>query len=291
MPALGKSPRSLNQAQRYGLIVGIALVLCLGAGFGSFAGADLVLLDPAVLALLMLCGIVLIAAPLVLWRRLGLARAQRDWAVERASVMEQQLSDVMRNQDLRVEQRVARHVRALQSDIADLRAREQLLKVQAHHDGLTGLANRILLTDRFRFAVERAKRSDTSFALLMIDLNDFKTVNDNYGHAAGDAVLVTMARRLLGAVRASDTVARLGGDEFVLIIESFDDANELRQIGQKLIDTLSHSIALDADVVVKVGASVGMAMYPDHGADMNDLLFVADQAMYDCKSSRQMTLQ
>lgn len=291
MPALGNSPGNLNQAQRYGLGAGIVLVLCLGAGVGSFAGADLVLVDPAVLALLMLCGIVLIAAPLVLCHRLGLARAQRDWAVERASVMEQQMSDVLRNQDLRVEQRVARHVRALQTDIADLRASEQLLKVQAHHDGLTGLANRILLTDRFRFAVERAKRSDTSFALLMIDLNDFKTVNDNYGHAAGDAVLVTMARRLVGAVRASDTVARLGGDEFVLIIESFDDANELRQIGQKLINTLSHSIALDADVVVKVGASVGMAMYPDHGADMNDLLFVADQAMYDCKSSRQMTLQ
>lgn len=291
MPMHGKSPRNLSQAQRFGPIVVIVLVLCLGAGVGSFAGADLVPVGPAVLALLLLCGMVLLAAPLVLWYRLRLARAQRDWALKRASLTEQQMSDVLQKQDLRVEQRVARHVRGLQTDIADLRAREQLLKVQAHHDGLTGLANRILLTDRFRFAVDRAKRSDTSFALLMIDLDDFKTVNDNYGHAAGDAVLVTMARRLVGAVRGSDTVARLGGDEFVLIIESFDDPKELRLLGQKLINTLSHSIALDADVVVNVGASVGMAMYPDHGADMNDLLFVADQAMYDCKSSRQMTLQ
>lgn len=291
MPVLGKSPRSLNRTQRHALVVGIGLVLCLGAGVGALAGADLMLVGPAALALSMLSGLVLIAAPLILWHRLGVACSQRDWAIERTSTLEQQMSDVLRNQDLRVEQRVARHVLALQTDIDDLRAREQLLKVQAHYDGLTGLANRFLLTDRFRFAVERAKRNSTSFALLMVDLNDFKTVNDNYGHAAGDAVLVTMARRLVGAVRASDTVARLGGDEFVLIVESFVDEHELRQIERKLIDTLSYSIALDTNVVVKVGASVGVAMYPDHGADMNDLLFVADQAMYDCKSSKRMTLQ
>ena len=125
----------------------------------------------------------------------------------------------------------------------------------------------------------------------MIDLNDFKTINDNYGHAAGDAVLVTMARRLVGAVRAADTVARLGGDEFVLIIESFDDPQELVHIAEKLMHTLSNSITLDTGAVVNVGAGVGLALYPDHGADMNDLLFVADQAMYECKSTGQMSLQ
>ena len=200
------------------------------------------------------------------------------------------MSDVMRKQDIRLEQRVARRVQELQIEIAGLREREQLLVVQAHHDGLTGLANRNLLADRFHFAVERSKRSGKSFALLMVDLNGFKSINDNYGHVAGDTVLVAIAKRLVGALRASDTVARLGGDEFVLIIESIEEAQELDHIGQKLIDTLSEPIALGNGVVVNNGASVGLAFYPDDGADMNDLLNVADQAMYECKSSGLMDL-
>lgn len=287
MLALGVRPRYLDRSRRYWLMLGVALVL----GLGSYASIGLVPGEPPLVALLTFFVTMLIVVSLVLRRRLRRVRAQRDRALARVRAMQRQMSDVLRNQDLRVEQRVASRVQKLQDDISDLRAREQLLKVQAHHDGLTGLANRILLTDRFRFAVERAKRSDEPFALLMIDLNDFKTINDNHGHAAGDAVLVTMARRLVGAVRASDTVARIGGDEFVIIIESFKDAHELRHLGQKLIAMLSNSITLDTGVFVNVGASVGLAMYPEHGADMNDLLLVADQAMYDCKSSKPMSLQ
>lgn len=186
---------------------------------------------------------------------------------------------------------VSQHVQALQAEIVALHAREQLLKVQAHHDNLTGLANRILLADRFHLAVERAKRSDRSFALLMIDLNDFKNVNDHYGHSAGDAVLVTMAQRLVGAVRASDTVARFGGDEFVLLIESVDEPHELARLGQKLCDSLAETITLDTGVALTVGVSVGLAVYPQDAAGLNDLLCVADHAMYECKSTGLMGLQ
>lgn len=286
MLALMGLPRYFNQPQRYWWVPGVALML----GLGAYA-VNHMLVGPLMLAVLMVCALMLVAVVRVLRRQVRLAWAQRDRALTRANATERKMSDVLRNQDLRVEQRVARRMQELQSDIANLRAREQLLMVQAHHDGLTGLANRILLTDRFENAVERAKRRNTSFGLLMIDLNDFKTINDNYGHAAGDAVLVTTAKRLVSAVRGSDTVARLGGDEFVLIIESFDKAHELHQMGRKLIDTLSESITLDAELVVNIGASVGLALYPDHGVDMNDLLYVADQAMYDSKSSRRMLLR
>jgi diguanylate cyclase (GGDEF)-like protein len=182
------------------------------------------------------------------------------------------------------------HLKSLQSEIEALRLNASELKVQAHHDGLTGLANRLLLSDRFRLAVERAKRSHKSFALMMVDLNDFKSVNDNFGHAAGDAVLIAMSRRLLGAVRASDTVARLGGDEFILLIESVDASEELMSIGEKMIESLAAPIALEAGVVINRSASLGLALYPRDGVDMNDLLYVADRAMYECKSTGLMSL-
>jgi diguanylate cyclase (GGDEF)-like protein len=180
---------------------------------------------------------------------------------------------------------------ALQNRIVDLNIREKLLQVQASHDDLTGLGNRTLLADRFFFSVERAKRNEKPFAILMIDLNDFKSVNDEYGHAAGDSVLVITARRLVDAVRASDTVSRLGGDEFVLVMESFEDMKDLVHIGRKLIETLSAEITLETGERVKVGASVGFALYPNDGTDMNDLLHVADKSMYDCKSSGLMGLR
>lgn len=258
MSALGDHPRYKKPSRPYWLTVNVALVLVLGLGVGVYFWIDHVLAEP-VMAVMMAMGTMLLTAVcLVLGACLRSTR---------------------------------RELGAIHSEIANLQAREKLLKAQAHHDGLTGLANRILLADRFHFAVERAKRSGKSFALLMIDLNDFKTVNDRFGHAVGDTVLITMARRLVGAVRASDTVARLGGDEFVLIIESIENPQELAHISEKLFDTLSDSISLDSGIVVTTGASVGLALYPEDGADMNDLLNVADQAMYECKATGLMALQ
>lgn len=179
----------------------------------------------------------------------------------------------------------------LQREIATLERNTQQLKAQAFTDNLTGLANRLLLTDRFQLTLERSKRNRVEFALLMVDLNGFKIINDHYGHAAGDIVLRSVARRLLAAVRASDTVARIGGDEFVLLIESFEDPDELVHIGRKLIATISEDIVLPNGSTVNVGASVGFGLFPRHGADLNELLQTADEGMYDCKASGLMELR
>ncbi len=179
---------------------------------------------------------------------------------------------------------------ALHARIDSYRKKAHILKDKAYSDSLTGLANRLLLADRFELTATRSKRQGTPFALLMIDLNAFKAVNDNYGHAAGDQVLVTVAKRLLTTVRASDTVARVGGDEFVLLIESFKNPDELVHLGRKLVTNISKPITLDKGLEVQVGASVGFALWPKHGAAMDDLMNVADQGMYDCKISGMMEL-
>lgn len=287
MPDLGIHPRLINRLHRYWRVCVVALVL----GLFLYWGIDYVLLNP-LLSVLLTIGILLVLGTIwLLSRQLRLAKLQRDQALVRATATDQKMADLLQNHDQRVQSYVARRTQAFQSEIADLKGRCQLLKEQAHHDALTGLANRLLLTERFSSAEKRAKRSGRSFALLMVDLNDFKAVNDNHGHAAGDAVLVTMASRLLDSVRACDTVARLGGDEFVLIIEDIDDPQELLNMGQKMITTLSGPIPLGSGVVVSAGASVGLAFYPRHGTAINDLLYVADQSMYECKTTGQMSLQ
>jgi diguanylate cyclase (GGDEF)-like protein len=166
-----------------------------------------------------------------------------------------------------------------------LRNAEKSLKQHAFFDPLTGLANRLLLVDRFQLAMQHAKRSRRQFAVLMVDLNKFKAINDTYGHAAGDTVLVTIAQRLVAAVRASDTVARLGGDEFALIIESVSERDQIAMLGQKLVDMLTEEVTLNSGDVVSVGGSIGIAWYPKDGENLRDILDVADQAMYFCKTS------
>ena len=176
-------------------------------------------------------------------------------------------------------------------ETARLKSQVKLLLTQAHHDTLTGLGNRNLLNDRFHFVVERCMRSKATFALMMIDLNAFKCINDTYGHSAGDAVLIASANRLMASVRACDTVVRLGGDEFLLLIERFGKCNDVYELGQKLIDTLSEDIELPSGEVVSVGASVGIAQFPQDGVDMAALIEYADQSMYECKTSGRMPLE
>ena len=179
---------------------------------------------------------------------------------------------------------------ALQHAHQDLLESRNLLLTRAYYDHLTGLANRSLLDDRFLRAVTRAKRHQIPFALVMVDLNNFKHINDAYGHLAGDQVLIEVSNRLREAVRASDTVARFGGDEFVLIVESLETRQELSRIGCHLMDLLGDRVVLDNGVSLSVSASLGFAVYPDDGEQLSDLLAIADQAMYHCKSSGLMPL-
>lgn len=190
---------------------------------------------------------------------------------------------------LQLRQTTAKNAR-LKKYLFKLKDAERTLRKSAFLDPLTGLANRLLLMDRFEVAMRHARRSHKKFAVLMLDLNKFKAINDTYGHAAGDKVLVTVAQRLVSIVRESDTVARLGGDEFVLIVESITERAQLEALGNKLVDVVSQNLILDSGKTVSVGASVGYAWYPKDGDSLRDILDVADQAMYTCKTSGLMPL-
>ncbi|PTS84310.1 diguanylate cyclase [Pseudomonas sp. HMWF032] len=171
-------------------------------------------------------------------------------------------------------------------DITEEKAWAQQLHQLAHHDVLTGLPNRLVFEDRLGNALKRAQRNSTRVALVFIDLNGFKAINDAYGHAAGDEVLITTAQRLKGALRASDSVARIGGDEFVVIVEGLALNSSLEQeaqtISEKLFATLLAPLAI-AGKSQCIGASLGVAAYPDHASSMDRLIHIADLAMYEAK--------
>lgn len=153
---------------------------------------------------------------------------------------------------------------------------------QAFHDALTGLPNRLLLTDRFRQALLSARRTGSSFAVLMLDLDGFKQINDALGHAAGDAVLRQVAQRLRAAVRESDTVARLGGDEFLLLLSTGEWHGGAEDVTKRVMNELTSPMPV-AGRTVNVRASAGVALFPEHGEDMETLVQRADTAMYQAK--------
>ena len=152
----------------------------------------------------------------------------------------------------------------------------------ALHDALTGLPNRRLFQDRLASALERARRAGTQTALLMVDLDQFKQVNDTMGHHVGDLLLQEVARLFSTRMRRSDTVARMGGDEFAVILESPVTRAEARLVGRMLLKLLEQPLTLE-DRVVQVGASLGMAVFPEDGQDMESLCIRADLRMYDNK--------
>jgi diguanylate cyclase (GGDEF)-like protein len=151
----------------------------------------------------------------------------------------------------------------------------------AHYDMLTGLPNRVLLTDLLAREVARAQRSERGFALLMLDLDGFKQVNDTWGHAAGDKVLAMVAERARNNVRAADTVGRVGGDEFLAILPEATHEGAL-QVAEKLRTALSEPYPL-ARGTAKLGASVGVSYYGEHGTDVEALQRRADEALYEAK--------
>src|SRR6185436_4266639 len=164
---------------------------------------------------------------------------------------------------------------------------EEALRHEATHDHLTGLPNRSLFLDRLEHAIERGRRHDARFALLYLDIDGFKPVNDGHGHLAGDELLRQIAARLRGAVRAEDTVARLGGDEFGALLEAPVDAAAVLRKAQELVALLAAPFALAlpgrAATTVQVGASVGAALFPAHGRSVDELVHAADEAMYQAK--------
>ena len=170
---------------------------------------------------------------------------------------------------------------ALQQRLAEM---QEKLERMSLFDDLTGLANRNLFFDRLNQAVLNAEREGSQFALLMMDPNLFKQVNDNLGHEAGDKVLAEIGQRYRSISRKSDTIARLGGDEFTCIPHGVNSVSSATAYAEKIVEAVSEPLAID-DSIVQVGVSIGVALYPQHGADASTLLCNADDAMYRAKRS------
>ncbi|GBG12527.1 uncharacterized protein NMK_0058 [Novimethylophilus kurashikiensis] len=172
---------------------------------------------------------------------------------------------------------------ALFTDITEQKQAADLIWKHANYDALTQLPNRRLFRDRLEQGVKKAERNGDVLALLFIDLDHFKEVNDTLGHQAGDDLLVQVANRITSEVRASDTVARLGGDEFTVILTDLADASRIDRVAQALVDSLAKPFQL-GNQEVHVSASIGIIVYPDDARDVHSLLKGADKAMYRSKS-------
>lgn len=159
----------------------------------------------------------------------------------------------------------------------------QLLRV-AYHDPLTGLPNRILFQDRLNQGISLAKRGNSHYALIFMDLDRFKPVNDTYGHPVGDQVIRLVADRLRQCVRESDMLARLGGDEFTIILPQINGKNDAEMVAKKIIAELSQPFDVN-EYHFQLGVSVGIAIYPDNGNNGDVLLKAADDAMYHAKAN------
>ena len=173
---------------------------------------------------------------------------------------------------------------AVATDVTEYKLAEERIRRVAHHDGLTGLPNRLLFSDRLTQAISLAKRDSGQLALLYVDLDKFKPVNDTLGHAAGDELLRAVAARLRQQVRESDTVARIGGDEFAVILPGVSKRDEAQKVANKTGAALAMPFRLvDQGQTIEIGASIGIAIYPADGADADALVKAADTAMYSAK--------
>ncbi len=166
----------------------------------------------------------------------------------------------------------------------ELNEQKELSDYRASHDDLTGLPDRSLLMDRLRQTIKQAKRHHNKAAVLFIDLDNFKPVNDTYGHKNGDKVLKIIARRFKKHLRQIDTVARLGGDEFVIVFNSIKQTSDINEVLEKLIDAVNKPISID-QAEVKMTMSIGISVYPDDAVKTKDLLDYADIAMYRAKDA------
>ncbi len=182
-------------------------------------------------------------------------------------------------------QNVVTHYVAVFSDISRIKAQEQRLKLIAHYDPLTGLPNRRLLMDRLKQALAQTRRNRQTMALAVLDLDDFKPINDTHGHEAGDLVLKEIGERLSKNLRAGDTAARLGGDEFVLVLLGLENTAHCEHALARIIEAVAEPITLPATGTVAVSASLGATLFPRNNSDTDPdtLLRHADQAMYRAK--------
>jgi diguanylate cyclase (GGDEF)-like protein/PAS domain S-box-containing protein len=176
------------------------------------------------------------------------------------------------------------------NDITEAKHYERRLQHLAHHDPLTGLANRTLLHDRLQFAIEQAVRDHSLGAVAFLDLDNFKYINDTFGHEAGDLVLREIAERLRGGVRDDDTVARVGGDEFVLVINNEPNMGHLAELVERIRSNVSAPVAMDGKDILP-GVSIGVCLFPRDGESADRVMRAADAAMYHAKTMGKNNFQ
>lgn len=170
------------------------------------------------------------------------------------------------------------------NDVTERKQAEEQIKQLANHDALTGLPSLRLMQDKFALALRAAQKSNTQIAVMFIDLDSFKAINDTYGHQFGDHVLRQVAQRLCQVAREEDTVARIGGDEFLLIVTAIQDPALPGQMAQNAIDSISQPLVLDGQQL-ELSASIGIALYPDDSEDLDQLIKLSDDAMYRIKKA------
>ncbi len=183
-----------------------------------------------------------------------------------------------------------RFVTAFIRDVSEQRMTEEQIRFLAHHDPLTELPNRTLFNDRLGQAMAMAGRSGGRVALMLLDLDNFKDINDTLGHGVGDLLLKTVAERLRGHKRDTDTVARLGGDEFAIVLPQFRSASDTLSYARRIIEIVGEPMVLDGHEV-QVGTSIGVALFPDDAQDIEDMVSHADMAMYQAKSDGRNTFR
>lgn len=188
-------------------------------------------------------------------------------------------------------QREVVSVICISKEITERKAMEERLARMAQFDTLTELPNRALFDDRLKHAIAQAKRDGTRLALMSIDLDRFKPVNDTHGHHVGDLLLQAVARRMQDCVRESDSVGRIGGDEFFILLPVIDHAADALTVAEKVRDALGQPFALEGLQRIGISSSIGITLYPDHGDDTRLLYRYADQAMYRAKAQGRNQVQ
>jgi diguanylate cyclase (GGDEF)-like protein len=173
---------------------------------------------------------------------------------------------------------------AIQRDITDRLKAEERLNYLAYHDALTGLPNRQLFNDRVNVMLGRASRFRLLIAIMMLDVDNFKDVNDTLGHDAGDQLLQLIARRMASVVREIDTVARMGGDEFIFMAPDLGNIGDAEKLTQRILDAFKKPFEINGNPI-STTASIGISLYPSDGDDVQNLMKTADIAMYRAKAA------
>ena len=179
----------------------------------------------------------------------------------------------------------------ISKDFTERKHMEDRLEHMAQHDALTNLPNRSLFSDRLQNAINQAKRDNSRLAVLSIDLDRFKPVNDSCGHHVGDLLLQAVAQRMLESIRESDSVGRIGGDEFLVLLPSFDEINDAERVAQKIHRALAQPFEFADYEPQSISSCIGIALYPDHGESQLELLKNADSAMYEAKLQGRNRIQ